>query len=517
MLLKITSLVSFLILSVPAYSAVFNISSGDVTGLIAAINAANANGEENTINLAPGTYTLNAVDNGTSGNGNGLPVITSAMTITGGSAETTIIQRDPAATLFRIFSIQGTVTINGLTIRGGRVLPPGGGGIVNSGRLTINHSIIDHNSAYVGGAIANLGILTLSHTLILNNGATFEGGAILNLGTASIISSTVASNGAQGGIVVNLASDSLMTIQNSTIRDNSSDFIIIGNSPRNIGATAGTMTIVDSTIANNRIDDFASAAVSNSSGTLDITNSTISGNVPHPIFERGFAGIDNFQGLLRLQNTIVADNGTQLGDDCSGPVTSLGNNIIGRPGRCDITLLPSDLTADPGLDAFIDDGTPGGGRFPLLPGSPAIDAGNDTACPATDQLETPRRGRCDIGAVEFYPVVNDLVALANVKTDFDPTPVPNGLAGTFRITAEFTNTSTQVIGHRFAEVVELAGKNLLLNADGGTGGVGARLTIPSSASTPLLPGATETVEFVIGLQLQEPFTFLVNMIGDPQI
>ena len=64
-------------------------------------------------------------------------------------------------------------------------------------------------------------------------------------------------------------------------------------------------------------------------------------------------------------------------------------------------------------------------------------------------------------------MVNDLVALANVKTNFDPTPVPNGPAGTFRITAEFTNTGTPTIGHRFAEVVEFAGENLLLNADRG--------------------------------------------------
>jgi hypothetical protein len=307
-----------------------------------------------------------------------------------------------------------------------------------------------------------------------------------------------------------MASDSLMTIQNSTIRDNISDFFIIENS-----GTAGRMTIVDSTIANNFLRFFGIAAVSNSSGTLDITNSTISGNVPDRA--GGLAGIDNFQGLLRLQNSIVADNGTQPGDDCSGPVTSLGNNIIGKPGRCDITLLPSDLTGDAGLDAFIDDGTPGGGRFPLLPGSPAIDAGNNTACPATDQLETPRRGRCDIGAVEFYPVVNDLVALANVKTDFDPTPVPNGPAGTFRIIAEFTNTGTQTIGHRFAEVIELSGGNLLLNADHGAGGVGARLTSPDSASKPVLPGATEVFEFIIGLQKQEPFTFFVNMLGDSQV
>jgi hypothetical protein len=152
-----------------------------------------------------------------------------------------------------------------------------------------------------------------------------------------------------------------------------------------------------------------------------------------------------------------------------------------------------------------------------LSGSQAIDAGNEAACAATDQLDTPRRGICDIGAVEFYPVVNDLVVVSNISSGFDPKPVPGGPAGTLRITAEFTNTSTEVIGHRFAEVVELTGKNLLLNADGGTGGVGARLTLRDNTSTPLLPGATETFEFIIGLQTQEPFTFLVNMLGDPQV
>src|SRR5688572_20355865 len=101
MLIKITSLRFFLSLfisSAPAHSAVFNISSGDVTGLIAAINAANANGEENTINLAPGTYTLTSIDNGQSpGSANGLPVISSVMTIKGQSAEKTIIEREGGA------------------------------------------------------------------------------------------------------------------------------------------------------------------------------------------------------------------------------------------------------------------------------------------------------------------------------------------------------------------------------------------------------------------------------------
>jgi hypothetical protein len=192
----------------------------------------------------------------------------------------------------------------------------------------------------------------------------------------------------------------------------------------------------------------------------------------------------------------------------------LGNNLIGDRTGCGFTA--SDRQGDPGLGEFIDDGAPGHGRFSLLSSSQAIDAGNEAACAATDQLDTPRRGICDIGAVEFYPIINDLVAVGNVSTEFDPTAAPNGPAGTFRITAEFTNTSTQVIGHRFAEVVELAEGNLLLNADGGAGGVGARLTIPDNSPL-LLPGATETFELIIGLQTQEPFTFLVNMLGDPQV
>ena len=202
--------------------------------------------------------------------------------------------------------------------------------------------------------------------------------------------------------------------------------------------------------------------------------------------------------------------------DCEGALTSLGNNLIGNPAGCGINLQPSDLTGDPDLGAFIDDGAPGHGRFALLETSQAIDAGNNAACPPTDQLGTPRNGPCDIGAVEFYPVVNNLVSLANLSTDFDAAPVPGGPAGTFRITAEFTNASDRPIGHRFAEVVELTGGDLLLNADGGPGGVGARVTSPDNGSSPFLPGGTETFEFVIGLQKQEPFSFFVNMLGDPK-
>jgi hypothetical protein len=53
------------------------------------------------------------------------------------------------------------------------------------------------------------------------------------------------------------------------------------------------------------------------------------------------------------------------------------------------------------LGPFTDDSTPGDGHLPLQADSPAIDRGNDAACPKTDQLGEKRVGPCDIGAIEF--------------------------------------------------------------------------------------------------------------------
>ena len=67
-----------------------------------------------------------------------------------------------------------------------------------------------------------------------------------------------------------------------------------------------------------------------------------------------------------LSNTILARNHSGR-RDCVGPVTSLGNNLLGDPTGCAITLRPTDLTGDPGLGDFTDNGTPGNDHFPLLP------------------------------------------------------------------------------------------------------------------------------------------------------
>ena len=136
-------------------------------------------------------------------------------------------------------------------------------------------------------------------------------------------------------------------------------------------------------------------------GHRDLTNSTLTDNTAND------GGIYSQDGSITLQNTIVALNTAIFtsSKDCFGTVTSLGTNLIGDLTGCTITRPQGggDLTGDPGLDTFTDDGTPGHRHFPLLETSQAIDAGNDVACPPTDQLGQPRVDQCDIGAIEFQP------------------------------------------------------------------------------------------------------------------
>ena len=198
---------------------------------------------------------------------------------------------------------------------------------------------------------------------------------------------------------------------------------------------------------------------------------------------------------------------------------SLGHNLFGNPSKCG-DLQPTDLTGDAGLGTFLDAGFPGGGHIPLLSQSRAIDAG--APCAGNDQLDTPRLGACDIGAVEFYPVINDLVALDVLSTAFDPTPVPGGPAGTLRISVEYRNNSGTTIAASFLEVSELSGHNLLLNASRSlfgpgqtqgtaTGGVGARVSLGNYGA-----GAGAWFDLVVGLATTEPFTFFVNVHGAVQ-
>jgi hypothetical protein len=171
----------------------------------------------------------------------------------------------------------------------------------------------------------------------------------------------------------------------------------------------GTLTVTNSTFSGNSGGSFG-GGISNS-GTLTVTNSTLSGNTAS-----GGAGIDNF-ATLNLTNTIVSGN---TGGDLGGlaPTTNSHNLVGGTP-------LLGGLGSNGGPTK----------TFPLLPGSPAIDAGDDPTCAATgpgnvsnlDQrgiARTAHGPHCDIGAFEsqgfFFAPVSGNNQSTKIATVFAP-------------------------------------------------------------------------------------------------
>ena len=209
--------------------AVFNVAAGDVSTLIADMNQANSNGQSNTINLTAGTYDLTAVNNTWYGP-NGLPAITSNLTINGNGA---VIVRDPSLggnNPFRLFYVSGgltagspagSLTLENLALEGGLAQGgnsgTGGGGlgaggaIFNQGSLVLNGVTVTQNTAMGGssGGGSGGGGGGIGQDGQGDNGGGF-GGAPAGGGTggSGASSSPATSGGGGGGFSQNGASAS---------------------------------------------------------------------------------------------------------------------------------------------------------------------------------------------------------------------------------------------------------------------------------------------------------------------
>jgi hypothetical protein len=177
----------------------------DAAALVAAIEAANGNGEADTLNLEAGcTYGLTEVNNNADGP-NGLPSITSEIVINGNGAT---IERSDTSPEFRIFHVaaEGNLTLNELTVRNGVAsgggLGSNGGGISNWGTTSLHNSTVrDNHCIWGGGGVANAGTLELANSTITHNSAGDLGGGIANAtgGVVDLINSTVTQNSAGSG------------------------------------------------------------------------------------------------------------------------------------------------------------------------------------------------------------------------------------------------------------------------------------------------------------------------------
>jgi hypothetical protein len=170
-----------------------------------------------------------------------------------------------------------------------------------------------------------------------------------------------------------------------------------------------TVTITNSTIFGNQAvsadgTNGLGGGIMRTSGTINITNSTIAGNTA------GFQGGGIVGGTATtVTNTIIANNIANNGgnnwnikNNCFDPLTNGGNNLQFAPTNPNDQDCGAEITT---VNPLLGTVTNNGGAtqtLALLPGSPAINTGNNAACPATDQrgVNRPQGGSCDIGAFE---------------------------------------------------------------------------------------------------------------------
>ena len=221
-------------------------------------------------------------------------------------------------------------------------------------------------------------------------------------GTTTLTDCTVSGNyrhgGSGGGVVTD---DSTTTLTNCTVS---------GNSAVSGGGlytdNYGTTTLTNCTVSGNSASGNGGGVYTTSGGTTTMAGATVSGN------SAGISGggLYNGDGTVNIGNTIVAENtATTSGPDALGTFASQGNNLIGETDGSS-GWVGSDLTgtsAQPLNPLLAPLGNYGGPTqtMALLPGSPAIDAGNNALIPAgvtTDQRGLARivDGVVDIGAFE---------------------------------------------------------------------------------------------------------------------
>ncbi|MCA9197742.1 MAG: DUF4347 domain-containing protein, partial [Planctomycetales bacterium] len=415
------------------------IDAGDgFTSLREAIIQANANADADEIRLTvAGTYILTLTGELEDLAATGDLDILNDLTIVGLDANSTIVD---ANHLDRVFDVAAgiQVSFSKLSIINGDATvgnPSGvGGGIRDSGAtIELEEVIFSGNHADVGGGIRSIGMVTANEVYFHSNTAITYGGAIRNQGNLTISNATFADNSAdQGGAIEN----------------------------RN-----GTLSLTNATFANNTATTGDGGAIFNT-GQVSLQNVTIADNTAQLVG----GGINNQAGgVVNLANTLVANNfgsGGSVDDDLSGAFSSNGSNFVRTVGSA-TGLQPADITnTDPLLGTL----AANGGFAPtmrLLSTSLAIDGGNTTGAPTTDQTGELRDAAPDIGAYEYRPAV-----------EFEPT-------GDLQVNVTTSSqqvTSSEVRGSRQAIAIDQNGNYVVVwssnqtsGADGNGYGVMARM------------------------------------------
>ena len=338
-------------------------------------------------------------------------VVTTTAHITGTNAYHVVTAED----------VDGTAVLDGFFITAGKADGPyphsfGGGMYTYSGTLTLRNIIFSGNSAHGGGGICNYySSPTLTNVTFSGNSASGHGGGMYNFnGSPTLMDVTFSGNSASGhgGGMYNSGKSSPM-LTNVIFSGNSADS---GGGMYNYGNPRLTNVAFSGNSANQHgggmcnWSDVYSHWYSNPT-LINVTfngNSAITGN-----------GIYNHAGsTVTLTNAILWGNdttGAEISSTVNTTVTVSYSNIRGCGGSGSRWNSACGTDGGGNIDAdplFVD---AAGGNLRLQAGSPAIDAGLNSAVPpgvTTDLDGNPRfvdftgRGAAivDMGAYEVQPL-----------------------------------------------------------------------------------------------------------------
>ena len=321
-----------------------------------------------------------------------------------------------------IYNIFSNLNMTNSSVTGNTAMNGSAGGIANyGGILALSKCRITNNdSGSSGGGVWNNGTLATTDTSISGNAAGINGGGVFNIGLLTITGATISANSAagQGGGLYNADTGSV-TLSNLSLTQN------FANHEGGGIYSSGITSLLDLTVnANSALSNGGGIFVN--SGQTSITNTTITANLA-----TNGGGIELFQGVASLINVTCSGNNARnrgagfYGD--SGVATFTNSIFAANAGVNSASDIQLDKTSLLGSYNLIGTGGTGGlvdgvngnqvgvanallaplgfyggmtATMPLLPGSPAIDAGTSTGAATTDQRGMSRVGRVDQGAFE---------------------------------------------------------------------------------------------------------------------
>jgi hypothetical protein len=270
------------------------------------------------------------------------------------------------------------------------------------GNVSIYGTLFRENAAVGGEGFTAKDVFTTSGTA--TGGAVFSASGMMRFENSALVSNravggidtggapwtTQAGDGA-GGAIHNELSRTELTLINCTAADNSANG---GKGLRGVqvgplggsaygGAIFGNASLLNVTLSSNSVQ--------------------LGDGASSPFHATPQSGGSSIYGDAILINSILVCAADQT--NVLGTIFDDGHNIC-SDSSANFTSTSSRNSTDPLLAPLADNG---GSTLTLalLPGSPAVDAGDDSVCPPTDQrgARRPEGFRCDIGSFELGPKV----------------------------------------------------------------------------------------------------------------